>query len=161
MQGRVTGCHSGPVAKNFSPDFYVTCATVIPVLFLAVAVQGRTYVNYASDFSLSFAFDRNRDLWGAWWLRDLIVARMLLAIAGSWLAVITAIAVAITCALGEGLAVYVLYQGSEPTFARPLVLVATLLLMVIAFAGPFLTIGSERQGRQAELGSTLLGVHVF
>jgi hypothetical protein len=24
-------------------DFYVTCATVIPVLFLAVAVEGRTF----------------------------------------------------------------------------------------------------------------------
>jgi integrase len=27
----------------FQPDFYVTCATVIPVLFLAVAVQDTTY----------------------------------------------------------------------------------------------------------------------
>jgi hypothetical protein len=31
------------MTENFNADFYVTCATVIPVLFLALAVQGRTY----------------------------------------------------------------------------------------------------------------------
>jgi hypothetical protein len=31
------------MAKNPDTDFYVTCATVIPVLFLALALQGRPY----------------------------------------------------------------------------------------------------------------------
>lgn len=31
------------MAENFPADFYVTCATVIPVLFLALVVQGGTY----------------------------------------------------------------------------------------------------------------------
>jgi len=33
-------CRSCDVAKSFDPDFYITCATVIPVRFIAVAVQG-------------------------------------------------------------------------------------------------------------------------
>ena len=36
-------CHPVLVANNFPSDFYVTCASVIPVLFLALAVQGRVY----------------------------------------------------------------------------------------------------------------------
>jgi hypothetical protein len=32
-----------PVAKSFPSDFYVTCATAIPVLFLVFAVRGNTY----------------------------------------------------------------------------------------------------------------------
>jgi hypothetical protein len=31
------------VTKHFNADFYITCATVIPVLYLALAVQGGTY----------------------------------------------------------------------------------------------------------------------
>jgi hypothetical protein len=31
------------MSKNFPSDFYVACATVIPVLFLALIVQGGTY----------------------------------------------------------------------------------------------------------------------
>jgi hypothetical protein len=31
------------VYKSFNSDFYVVCATVIPVLFLALAVQGDSY----------------------------------------------------------------------------------------------------------------------
>ena len=34
--------------QSFPADFYVATATVIPVLFLAVAVQGRTYENMVS-----------------------------------------------------------------------------------------------------------------
>lgn len=40
---RNPGCQSCVVAKNFNADFYVTCATVIPVLFIAVTVQGQAY----------------------------------------------------------------------------------------------------------------------
>jgi hypothetical protein len=32
------------MAENFNANFYVTCATVIPVLFLAAAVQGQAFV---------------------------------------------------------------------------------------------------------------------
>lgn len=32
------------MAEKFNADFYVTCATVIPVLFLAAAVQGQAFV---------------------------------------------------------------------------------------------------------------------
>ena len=33
----------GFMTDKFQPDFYITCASVIPVLFLAVAVEGRVY----------------------------------------------------------------------------------------------------------------------
>jgi hypothetical protein len=32
------------LTEKFNADFYVTCATVIPVLFLAAAVQGQAFV---------------------------------------------------------------------------------------------------------------------
>ncbi len=31
------------MTKNFPSDFYVTCATIIPVLYLALVIQGGTY----------------------------------------------------------------------------------------------------------------------
>ena len=31
------------MTEKFNADFYVTCATVIPVLFLAAAVQGQAF----------------------------------------------------------------------------------------------------------------------
>ena len=50
-----------PADKKFPVDFYVTVATVIPVLFLAIAVQGKTYQNML-DSSLesirTFIFER-------------------------------------------------------------------------------------------------------
>jgi hypothetical protein len=43
VPGRVGGCDSDLMAKSYYSDFYVTCATVIPVFLLVVAVQARTY----------------------------------------------------------------------------------------------------------------------
>jgi hypothetical protein len=75
------------VTKHFNADFYVTCATVIPVLFVAVAVQGRTYESIlrvvASPGSISFSA---------------LQLGMLILIAGG---------------AGEALAIFVLYRGSE------------------------------------------------
>jgi hypothetical protein len=33
------------MTETFNADFYVTCATVIPVLYLAVVVQGRGHTS--------------------------------------------------------------------------------------------------------------------
>src|SRR5262249_44735457 len=38
-----TLAHAAPAAQPFNATFYATVATVIPVLFLALAVQGRLY----------------------------------------------------------------------------------------------------------------------
>jgi hypothetical protein len=43
-----------PAAVPFNANFYITAATVIPVLFLAIAVQGRTYENLLKAFSDAF-----------------------------------------------------------------------------------------------------------
>ena len=40
---RTVRCHSVLTAKHFPSDFYVTCVTVMPVLFLAVAAQQKAY----------------------------------------------------------------------------------------------------------------------
>jgi hypothetical protein len=44
MQGVVIAAGSA-AAKSFNSNFYVTVATVIPVLFLVLAVQAPVYVN--------------------------------------------------------------------------------------------------------------------
>jgi hypothetical protein len=50
------------------------------------------------------------------------------------------------CGLGEGLALYVLYRGSESIGDRRDVLVATLFLVAVVLAGPFL-VGARAYGR--------------
>jgi hypothetical protein len=37
--------HAAPAPPPFNATFYATAATIIPVLFLAIAVQGRAYDN--------------------------------------------------------------------------------------------------------------------
>lgn len=116
MQGRVTGCHSGPVAKNFSPDFYVTCATVIPVFFLAVAVQGRAYESVLR----------------AIWRRSPWVTGLYL----QWIA----LPIFFAGGSGEYYALLALYKGSDQH--RAWVFQATLILLAAVLVAPLLTVVS-------------------
>jgi hypothetical protein len=118
------------MAKTFPSDFYVTCAAVIPVLFLAVAVQGPTY---ESVFKAALQADalagqryaqrRQAGLAGVMSLLLLGIALVIL-IAGS---------------VGEGLALWILYQGSEAPGVRGWLLVLTLILVGAVVAGPVLS----------------------
>jgi hypothetical protein len=121
------------VVDKFQPDFYVTCATVIPVLFLAFAVQGQ---GYRSMIRAARKVNRGYNLWRrgahprrerAWrWLR----ARPWSLVAGLGAAIVGA------GFLGEYFALLALFQRSEIYTQRVGVFVATILLAVAVTVGP-------------------------
>jgi hypothetical protein len=124
------------MTKSFSPDFYVTAATVIPVLFLALAVrapayQGALHSFWASCYKWFNLIRRRRDsrLW--WWGRVVISAIVALI-----LVFLLAFGIAIVAAGGYGelLAVYALYQGQAQTTTTRIVLLATMFLIVLVVA---------------------------
>jgi hypothetical protein len=113
------------VAKSFDSDFYVTCATIIPVLFLAVAVQGRSYGSLL-ERSLAVAQDVRGDGWRQK-LWPYIASRLLKFLAYTiWIA----------GGLGEGLALTVLYRSSATPDDRMMVYLATLVLVAAVATGP-------------------------
>ena len=115
------------MAKSFDPNFYIVCATVIPVLFLAVAVQGGAYKSVLTA-AMTAARTKPSDGWKRQ-LRALALSRTL-QLAGY----------AIWCAgaLGELLALMVLYQGHEEGGTRITVFLATAFLAFVASAGPLI-----------------------
>ena len=115
----------GLVSKTFNPDFYVVCATVIPVLFLAVAVQGNTY-KAVLDTAMKEAMTRASDGW----------LRQVSALARSRTLQIIGYLIWSAGAIGEILALQVLYQNHESPGSRITVFLATLILVVAAAAGP-------------------------
>jgi hypothetical protein len=115
------------VAKHIPPsDFYITCATVIPVLFLAIAVQGKGYQSV-----LQAALKMTQLRYGERWER-----RLMPLILGRFLK-FTAYGVLCAGALGEILAISVLYQGYEQPWDRKTVALATLVLVIAVAVGPF------------------------
>jgi hypothetical protein len=132
------------VADKFPSDFYVTCATVIPVLFLAVAVQGRTFESVLRNYRTAdraSAEDLALKMRGVWtrrgrakqvWLNRMgssNVRASNAALAATW--------IMLAGTVGEFIALVSLYRGSEVTSGRATVLVATLILVVAVAAGPF------------------------
>lgn len=102
------------MAKNFNPDFYVTCATVIPVLYLALVVQGSTYQAMLRR-AVHAAHTRSR--------------RAALRPLGAYLVVAAG-------ALGEVFALVALFMGSDTESMRVSVLIMTLIMVAVAGAGP-------------------------
>jgi hypothetical protein len=165
-------CYSDPVLKD--PDFYLTCATIIPVLFVALAVEKGPYEAVIRAWrkaqSASINFEQTA----------LRASQAMIKVAGEIMAVAEQDAVAATGreastepppqrwekvravgsaigatviapllslfaaaivwagAFGEGMAVYVLYKGSDSPGDRQLVLIATLFLVGAVTIGPFL-----------------------
>jgi hypothetical protein len=117
--------------KHFPSDFYVTCATVIPVLFLAYAVQGRVYV---SLLRASFSGMR-ASLPSA----KVNTRRWRGALAGPLLLRSVAYAIVLAGAYGEFSALSALYSGSEQPGQRVQVFVMTLVLLVAVVVGPLWT----------------------
>lgn len=132
------------VTDKFPSDFYVTCATVIPVLFLALAVQGQAYglVLRTSERAEGYSNTTWRRGLGlqppARQERPLQGAREMLAEIASLALWVIALLIVFAGGFGEGLALYALYRGSEPADARRWVLVATLVLVAAVVAGPLL-----------------------
>jgi hypothetical protein len=101
------------MSHNYPSDFYVTTATVIPVLYLAIAVQGPAYQNM-----LKAAHRTN--------LRSMLLIDAALLILAA-------------AVFGEVIALVTLYSGSDILGLRIYVLVSTLLLLLAAAAGPTTT----------------------
>lgn len=118
--GRRGSCQSGLVAKTFNADFYVTCATVIPVLFLGMVVQGGSYAEM-----LSSALETAQKHPG----RILYTAAPQLLPSVAYLALLSGL-------LGEFFAILALFQRSANPTVADLVLFMTVFLMVVAAAGP-------------------------
>jgi hypothetical protein len=101
------------MAKNFNADFYVTCATVIPVLLIAAAVQRQALIFLLHRVGRRTV--RHREL------RFLRFRASVIVIAG---------------VVGEVIALLALYWRSEIPWQRPMALVATLILFGVIAAGP-------------------------
>ena len=114
--GRTDRCHSGPMTEKFNADFYVTCATVIPVLFLAAAVQGQAFVFLLHRAGRGTARQRQ------WITRRFFRFRVA--------------AIVIAGIVGEPIALWALYRESERPWQGPTVLVATLILLLAVAAAP-------------------------
>jgi hypothetical protein len=126
------------VSKVFPTDFYVTCATVIPVFYLALVVQGGTYGSMlkAARQAAKTLPQRSRDY----------AAAEILPVA-AWFTLAAA-------ALGEGASLFALYAGSEQPETRPIVLICTLILLFAVTALPawnyLQTTGAVVRQRQGE-----------
>jgi hypothetical protein len=107
------------VADNFNADFYITCATVIPVLFIAVTLQGQVYEAV---------------------LREALKTRQMGAVAESRLLQQVAYFIWAPGAIGEVFAVLALYYGHNVGGSRLYVLLATLILVVAVAARPFVAL---------------------
>lgn len=108
------------MAKTFPADFYVTCATVIPVLFLALVVQGGTYESMLRTALEAAHRQPMRS-------RDGAVATLLPLI--PYFALMSGV-------LGEAAALSALFSGSDTKTGRTAVLVMTLTLVIAAAAAP-------------------------
>jgi hypothetical protein len=142
MSSLATLAHAAaPATPAFNGLFYATAATIIPVLFLALAVQGRMYENL---------LQAARTLTPPWprlpGFPGLLGVLLFLLFLVPWLVLTTAtrllwlIAWLIPAAgaVGEGSAVYALYQGHDDSGTRLGVLVATLFLILAVATGPTL-----------------------
>lgn len=116
------------MTNHFNSDFYITVATVIPVLFLAIVVQGPTYERMfesAARSTLRFGHHPN--------FVDLLVAVV------SSLLVLIAFLIVFVGGFGEVIAIYTLYQGHDDSGTRSMVYLATVFLIIVAVAGPLLS----------------------
>jgi hypothetical protein len=109
------------VAKHFNADFYITCATVIPVLFIALVVQGGTYEDMLRT-ALEAAHRRPGRS------RDAAAHQLLPSVA--YLSLMAGV-------LGEVFALIALFNGTATGFEdRLVVLLMTIFLVIAVAAGP-------------------------
>ncbi len=117
-------------APPFNANFYIVAATIIPVLFIALVVQGGVYENLLKAVR---AVDRRT-------ARDRPLYEQLAATA-AWL-VLMPIAYAIVAfgAVSEATAVYALYQQQASITTATLVLAGTIFMVIATAAGPALAL---------------------
>jgi hypothetical protein len=117
---------AGTPAPAFNATFYSTVATVIPVLFLAIAVQGRGYEDLLKAFTSAY----RRWMTPGSWLRALPTAVILIG------ASMLAFVILVFGALGEVLAVYALYQQQAVSSTTLSVFLAVMFMVLMTAAGP-------------------------
>ena len=118
--------HTAAAAPAFNSPFYTTAALLIPVLFLAIAVQGPMYDDLLKAY-LNAARRLRHDP-GTW--RQKGAANMIIVGTGLLAAVILFFGI-----LGEIQALIILYQQSA-TGLPPLVPLAAIGLTILVGAGP-------------------------
>ena len=117
-------------APAFNATFYSTVATVIPVLFLAIAVQGRAYEDLLKAFTGAY----RRWMTPGQWLRTLPAG------VKAGIASLAALAM-LFGALSEVTAVYALYQQQARSSTAQFVLFAVTFMVIMTAAGPALAYG--------------------
>lgn len=122
-------------APAFNGLFYATVATVIPLLFLALAVQGNAYETLLRAWRFSFRLLLGGLTGGP---SDLWLAVAVFAFDG--LLILLGFAIVAAGGYGELLAVYALYQAHDQATTRYIVLIATMFLIIFVVAGPLLRI---------------------
>ena len=123
------------VAPVFNATFYATAAAVIPVLFLALAVQGRGFgelLRAATTAPEEAAVRKRRDPVLLFPPRVLLAAAFAIMTAG---------------VVGEGTAMFDLYSGSASGFDGITVLATTLVLLLAVVTGPLLAFNMILAGR--------------
>jgi hypothetical protein len=122
--------HAAQAPPLFNHDFYVAAATIIPVLFIALIVQGGGYENLLKAVR---AVDRRTARDRPWYEQ--------LAATAAWL-VLMPIAYAIVAfgATSEAAAVYALYQKQASTATATFVLAGTIFMVIATAAGPALAL---------------------
>lgn len=120
--------------QAFNADFYLTAATVIPILYLALTLQGQTYETMVrralTDWRVVLSLPRGelswrRYLWRWWWHYVLFLSPTL---AGS--------AILIAGVVGEWRAILALYNRSVSQGTSSVVLLALLVLVIAVTAFP-------------------------
>ncbi len=110
--------------NSFNADFYVVAATIIPVFYLALSLQGSTLTNTLArwrrayeDFTQESSQDRQRSVQGM--LVSLLTSGIII---GSMIA--------------EYMAILALYDRSDDGITGPFVLWSLLGLLIVAVGGP-------------------------
>src|SRR5580658_512911 len=136
-------------AAAFNGTFYATTATVIPVLFLAIAVQGQTYEDLIKSYAANLrAYRRRMRI-----IRSSGELTIRKALKGAPKAQYLGLAVALTVfagIFGELWSLAALYEQRD-VYGPPLIFWATVWLVVVAAAGPLRTYTKVAQAVRAEI----------
>jgi hypothetical protein len=113
------------LSPSFNANFYIVAATVIPVLFLAIAVQGRPYESLMTAFSHAFR-------------RWMVPGRWIRSVPAAVIGVTAAVAAGgmLYSAVAEVLAVYALYQQQARSATAQNVLLAVTFMVIMTAAAP-------------------------
>ncbi len=147
MSNVATLAHTA-VTQAFNGLFYATVAGVIPVLYLAIAVQGTVYQDIVRISQAFYRAAKKKTAPLAFLAALLAAVAAAILIAGGW---------------GEGLAIYALYQEHDQASTRHKVLLSAFLLIIAVAAPPLIALiraaprPAARRAPAAALDNTPLG----